>query len=76
MRDCGQGTMKDMTSKEGSHVPLSQDSEPSSGVPCLQILRESQRAKGKRSSKIPFPEITELVGLELEDNSLITGNEI
>lgn len=68
--------MKDVTSKEGSHVPLSQDSEPSSGVPCWQILRESQMAKGKRSSKILFPKITELVGLELEDHSLITGIEI
>lgn len=78
------GTMKGKLAKKEAIAPLPllppprpQAGQPPSRAPCCwQILRGSQKTKGKGSSKSPCPEITKLVGLELEDNSFITNTEI
>lgn len=64
------------TSREESHSSPLPGRQPLSSVPCWQILTGSQMAKGKCNLLSPCLGTTKLVGLELKDNSLITGTEV
>lgn len=73
------GTMKDKLAKKEATVPLFPGpGQFTSFQRSLgwQVLRGSQMTKRKHSSKSLCPEVTKLVGLELEDNGVITNTEI